>query len=136
MGDYTIFGSGEGVQNAGEPGYDGTQLQWIVETMDLSEFAAEPEVYLRFTLLSDGYVERDGFFVDDIKVLELPEAETGPGDVNGDCSVDVADILLIVDMILHPETMEDTELQYADLNHDQVIDVLDIVLLIQFILEG
>jgi len=81
-------------------------------------------------------VERDGFFVDDIKVLALPEAETGLGDVNGDCSVDVADILLIVDMILHPETMEDTELQYADLNHDQVIDVLDIVLLIQFILEG
>jgi hypothetical protein len=39
-------------------------------------------------------------------------------------------------MILHPETIEDTELQYADLNHDQVIDVLDIVLLIQFILEG
>ncbi|HIB58379.1 MAG TPA: hypothetical protein EYO41_04075 [Candidatus Marinimicrobia bacterium] len=136
VGDYTIFGSGNGVQNAGEPGYDGTQLQWIVETMDISEFAGEPEVYLRFTLLSDGYVERDGFFVDDIKVLALPEAETGLGDVNGDCSVDVADILLIVDMILHPETIEDTELQYADLNHDQVIDVLDIVLLIQFILEG
>ncbi len=133
-GEFTILGSGSGVQDEGEPGYDATQFQWIEETMDLSEFAGEPEVYLRFTLLSDGYVEGDGFYVDDIKVLEFPEAEIGPGDVNGDCSVDVADILRIVEMVLHPETMEDYELQYADLNHDQIIDVLDIVILIQFII--
>ncbi len=135
-GNYTIFGSGDGVQSLGEPGYEGIQLLWIEEIMNLSEFAGEPELYLRFTLSSDGSVEGDGFYVDDIKVLALPEVETGPGDVNGDCSVDVMDILHIVDMILHPETVEDDELQYADLNHDQIIDVLDIVLLIQFILEG
>lgn len=134
VGEYTIFGSGNGVQNEGEPGYDGTQFQWIEEAMELTEFIGEQEVYLLFVLLSDGYVEGDGFYVDDIKVVVFPELESEPGDVNGDCTIDVMDILRLVEMILEPSSIEDQELPFADLNNDGVIDVMDIVLLIQLIL--
>jgi carboxypeptidase T len=67
-GRHTRRGSGSGVQPPGQPGYDGRQLGWVEEVVDLSAFEGAPEVYLQFRLRSDGAVTADGFFVDDLAV--------------------------------------------------------------------
>ncbi|MDP8314185.1 MAG: C25 family cysteine peptidase [Candidatus Celaenobacter antarcticus] len=66
-GEYTELAAGS-YQPAGEPVYDGEQLSWIAETSDLSDFAGESQVYVRFLMDSDGYVEEDGIHVDDILI--------------------------------------------------------------------
>jgi hypothetical protein len=66
-GEYTNLGTGS-FQPNGEPLYDGTQSEWVYETSDLSAFVGEEEVYLKFLLRSDGGVEKDGWYIDDILV--------------------------------------------------------------------
>ena len=66
-GEYTEPGTGS-FQPTGEPVYDGTQADWVAETSDLSNFAGEDQVYIRFLMASDGYVEEDGIHVDDVLI--------------------------------------------------------------------
>ncbi len=66
-GEYTEPGIGT-FQPTGEPVYDGTQADWVAEISDLSDFAGEDQVYIRFLMDSDGYVEEDGMHVDDILI--------------------------------------------------------------------
>ncbi|MDP8285078.1 MAG: C25 family cysteine peptidase, partial [Candidatus Electryonea clarkiae] len=66
-GEYTEAGTGS-YQPTGEPLYDGEQLSWVAETSDLSDFAGEPQVYVRFFMDSDGFVQKDGIHVDDILI--------------------------------------------------------------------
>ena len=68
-GLYTEPGTGQGVQTQGEPGYDGGQLTWVNEFMDLNNLAGQPWVKLRFEFRSDQGVVGDGWFVDDIQLL-------------------------------------------------------------------
>ena len=53
-----------------------------------------------------------------------------PGDINGDQTINVQDIVLAVNLALNSEYFP-----AADLNADEAIDILDIVLLINIILE-
>lgn len=68
-GLYTTTGSGKGVQTSGEPGYHGLQNEWIKEQINLSDYSDESQLYIRFNLISDGGVEKDGWYVDNIKLL-------------------------------------------------------------------
>lgn len=63
-GNYTNPGTGS-FQPNGEPLYDGTQLSWVHELMDISEFSGQ-QITLRFLLMSDGLINEDGWYVDDI----------------------------------------------------------------------
>ena len=74
-GLYTNPGTGS-FQPNGEPLYDGTQLSWIKESMDLSEFLDE-QITFRFLIRSDGSVTEDGWYFDDLNVV-LYEAGTIP----------------------------------------------------------
>ncbi|MBS3741925.1 MAG: immune inhibitor A [Candidatus Cloacimonetes bacterium] len=65
-GDYTEPGTGS-FQPSGEPVYDGAQTDWVYETSDLSDFIGE-EIYLKFTMTSDSYINEDGIYVDDILI--------------------------------------------------------------------
>ncbi|MGV3632600.1 MAG: M14 family zinc carboxypeptidase [Bacteroidota bacterium] len=69
-GQYTNAGVGGngGVQPAGEPVYDGFQLDWVLEEISLSSYLGQP-VKLRFVMKSDMGVREDGFYFDDFKVL-------------------------------------------------------------------
>ncbi len=64
-GKYTKMGTGRGVQPANEPGYDGTQTTWVKEEMDLSAFLGNI-IRLQFLLRSDGSVQKDGWYLDDV----------------------------------------------------------------------
>ena len=55
-----------------------------------------------------------------------------PGDVNGDTSVDVADVTAVVSMILGTASSTDA----GDVNADGVIDVSDVTMLVNKILNG
>ena len=66
-GDYTEPGTGT-FQPNGEPVYDGTQLEWVFETSDLSAFAGVQNVYLRFLLRSNITITADGWYIDDIVI--------------------------------------------------------------------
>ena len=69
-GDYTKNAVQSEVIN--EPVYDGVQNEWILERMDLSDYLGE-FVTLRLILRSDGYVDGDGFYFDDLKIEVVNE---------------------------------------------------------------
>tara|TARA_B100001123_G_scaffold361218_1_gene417671 strand:- start:201 stop:527 length:327 start_codon:yes stop_codon:yes gene_type:complete len=54
-----------------------------------------------------------------------------PGDANGDNTLNVADIVLIVDFILNSEYDE-----YSDINQDGILNVIDVVELVNRILSN
>jgi carboxypeptidase T len=66
-GLYTTPGTGS-FQPNGEPLYDGLQSTWVNEIMDISSYNSS-QVKLKYELISDGSIERDGWYVDDIGVI-------------------------------------------------------------------
>lgn len=67
-GNYTKVGNEN--QDMGQPIYDGTQADWVFESIDLSAFLGET-IQIRFQLVSDGFVNGDGFKFDDLEVETL-----------------------------------------------------------------
>lgn len=68
-GRYTRRGSGNGsAQPDTAFGYDGTQTGWVEEQMDLTPYANRT-IKLRLRLTTDGSLEKDGWYMDDIRVL-------------------------------------------------------------------
>ena len=65
-GQYTNPGTGS-FQPNGEPLYDGTQSTWVHETIDITNYASQ-QITLRYYFRSDGSVQSDGMYVDNIKV--------------------------------------------------------------------
>lgn len=66
-GKYTRPGTAD--QDFNSPLYDGKQEDWVREFIDMSDFAGSEQVWLRFKLKSDEYLEKDGFYVDDLRVM-------------------------------------------------------------------
>jgi hypothetical protein len=58
--------TGENVQAEG-PVFDGTQSTWVEECMDITEYAGQT-LYFSFNFGSDGGIEADGFYFDDVRV--------------------------------------------------------------------
>lgn len=48
--------------------YDGTQQNWVKEEIDLKLFAGQ-KIKIRFSVLSDEYVQKDGWYLDDISIV-------------------------------------------------------------------
>jgi len=66
QGLYTNPGTGT-FQPNGEPLYDASQLSWVKEQIDLTSYAGQ-QIKLRFLMRSDGSVQRDGIYIDNIVV--------------------------------------------------------------------
>ncbi|NOX18444.1 MAG: T9SS type A sorting domain-containing protein, partial [Chlorobi bacterium] len=86
-GNYTNPGSGS-FQPNGSPIYDGTQLSWVKEEINLDAYTGQ-QIKIRFKLVTDGGVTRDGWYLDDIKVyyyaavpVELTSFSAGATDEN------------------------------------------------------
>ena len=67
-GKFTSVGISGGVQPVGQPIYEGTMPNWVLEEIDLSEYLGKI-IKLRFQLRSDGGTTADGFYFDDFKLL-------------------------------------------------------------------
>ncbi|MFP4288978.1 MAG: M14 family zinc carboxypeptidase [Bacteroidales bacterium] len=68
-GELTTTGGNN--QDINQPVYDGSQLFWEKETVDLSPLAGQEEVWLKFRLVSDVTVNREGFYFDDFTIKAL-----------------------------------------------------------------
>ena len=69
----------------------------------------------------------------DFSVVATQLAEDG--DVNLDDSINIQDIVLIINYILGSMEFDSTQLSLADLNNDSYVNIQDIILLINIILE-
>lgn len=67
-GKYTVIGSPAQLQ--GEPLYDSYQTEWVKEEMSLNDFLGQ-NILIRFHLVSDGFAEFDGFYFDDLQVVDI-----------------------------------------------------------------
>ncbi|MBW6497926.1 MAG: immune inhibitor A, partial [Bacteroidales bacterium] len=79
-GNYTVIGSSN--QDAGKPIYHGIQSNWISERIDLGAFAGK-EILVRFRLVSDASVTRDGFYFDDFRIIASQSFEPQPPVITG-----------------------------------------------------
>ncbi|HHJ52373.1 MAG TPA: zinc carboxypeptidase, partial [Caldithrix abyssi] len=75
-GQLTADGSGKGQQPSGTPGYDGLQMDWTGEVMDLSDYAGQ-QIWLRFRLTSDDNTNMDGWYLDDMRVQAYEDQPSG-----------------------------------------------------------
>ena len=57
------------------------------------------------------------------------------GDVNNDLSVDVIDIIMLIELVLNGTIVSEYN-NIADLNNDSIFSVLDIVILVDIILNN
>ena len=57
------------------------------------------------------------------------------GDVNGDGSYNVVDVLLCVQFVMGLADLEEDELNRADVNYDGVIDIFDLLLIVDLVLD-
>ena len=73
-GKYTVTGSSN--QPTGEPLYDGFQVEWLKEEIDLTEYLGN-EVKFMFLLVSDQSVNEDGYYFDDFTITTVDIVTTG-----------------------------------------------------------
>lgn len=66
-----------------EPLYDGKQAHWVFENTDLTSFIGQT-IQLRFLLVSDGFVHKDGFYFDDFKVIVIDEENVATEETDQD----------------------------------------------------
>ncbi len=75
-GKYTVMGTA--FQDQGNPLYDGTMTDWVNEEIDLTELLQPGDAFkIGFVLVSDGALEKDGFYFDDLSIRvfeQLPNA--------------------------------------------------------------
>lgn len=64
-GNYTKPGNSN--QTSGTPIYDGTQATWVKEEISLDDYLGT-SILLRFRLVSDGGLNKDGFYFDELSV--------------------------------------------------------------------
>ena len=62
------------------------------------------------------------------------ELDINIGDVNFDGSIDIIDVIIIMDYIIFEQEINDTQLYISDLNSDLIINVMDIIILVEYIL--
>lgn len=78
----TQAGSGQGVQTAGQPWYEGTQDSWVTETVNLTPWLGQANVRFQFVLRTDSSVTADGFYFDTFLIQgEGLDPYSGAGDL-------------------------------------------------------
>ena len=131
-GDFTEMGSGQPAQPDGEPGYDGVQIDWIQETIQLDQLNGNNPTAFRFIQTSDNYQEGDGFSIDDFTILGYTQSLQG--DFIPDGTVDIIDVLALADLILLDQEPSAYQLFFSDLDNNNVLNVMDLVLLVNIIM--
>ncbi len=72
-GKYTNLASPN--QPEGEQLYDGLQADWVLEEVSLNDYLGET-ILIKFLFFSDGFVRADGFYFDDLKVINYQSSTT------------------------------------------------------------
>ena len=65
-----------GLQTVGDPLFDGVQQDWVQEVISLSDYLGE-DIQVRFLIVTDGFVQEDGFYFDDFEILYTLSEDAG-----------------------------------------------------------
>ena len=68
-------------------------------------------------------------------ICDIGFSSFGLGDINQDSSLDVLDVVLVINFIMGYEIPTETEQWSSDINNDQTINIQDIILLVNLILD-
>lgn len=71
-GQYTKEGSS--YQDPLQPIYEGNQSSWVQETLSLEPFLGDSNVVIQLSMVSDFWIHEDGFYIDDVELLEIQNA--------------------------------------------------------------
>ena len=71
-GLYTNPGSEDQILD--EPLYDNFQSDWVNEVISLQDYVGEESVQLRFLMHSDGFIEEEGIYIDDLKINTIEKS--------------------------------------------------------------
>jgi hypothetical protein len=67
---------GSMLQDPDNPVYDGFQTEWVKEDINLNAYTGK-NIQLKWLMASDGFVEYDGIYVDDIRVEKIVASGVG-----------------------------------------------------------
>jgi carboxypeptidase T len=125
-GNYTSAGTE--YQDEGKPLYDGYQLDWIEENINLNDYLGEI-IRLKFQIVSDAFTTADGFYFDDLKVKIIgdlvsvnteisdePHLEIYPNPNNGNFSTNTTGTIIIKNML-------GQEISFTHINKGKIINV-------------
>jgi hypothetical protein len=73
--------------------------------------------------------------IDEFIIVTFDSVSYSPGDVNLDGTLNILDVVLLVNYVLDAEEFSPTQESLADLNGDGGVNVLDIVQLVNLILQ-
>ena len=106
---------------------------WVENNLLLIHYwkASVNQVYIIHCNLSD---ELDNWSSDNIIIPSINLDEQTLYNINFDCSVDILDVIEVVNYILTDRTIEQYQLEIIDINSDEALDILDIILLVDYIL--
>lgn len=105
--------TGNSYQSLGKPIYDGIS-DWVLEEIDLSAYAGE-DIQLQFKMVSDVYVNADGFYFDDLSIICL-DIETG---------LEEKEAVQQIRVYPNPARNKVTISTSAAFTHDTKVDVVD-----------
>ncbi len=98
-GNFTVIGNTN--QDEGQPLYSGVQDDWVGEEISLNDYVGH-KINIAFRLVSDSYVEEDGFYFDDIEILTVGDP------------LSTEDNLLTSNMSIHPNpTLDNIYLSFV-----------------------
>ncbi|HAI57866.1 MAG TPA: hypothetical protein DCM04_07990, partial [Saprospirales bacterium] len=98
-GNFTVIGNTN--QDEGQPLYSGVQDDWVGEEISLNDYVGH-KINIAFRLVSDSYVEEDGFYFDDIEILTVGDP------------LSTEDDLLTSNMSIHPNpTLDNIYLSFV-----------------------
>ena len=106
------------------PGYTGAVIDWIPESIDLSDYAGQ-KIQIRFHVITDFTTNRDGIQVDDIEIPELgyfdgAEDDSGGWEAHGFIrSANVVPAKWMMWLLLYRSPLE---IHWVDLNVDQTAE--------------
>lgn len=76
-------------------------------------------------------VTKAGFDLDGIGVIHQNLTLVNPGDVNGDQTVDLKDAILVLKLLSHADTDNDTVCPGADVNNDNKISIQELIFILR-----
>ena len=101
-----------------------------------SEYFYEGQQLVFTLVVTDGMGNQSNIVSTQVITIQAPVDQGDLGDVNMDGSVDVIDVVAMINHILQNTLLEGEALLRADIYQDGIIDVVDIIAIINMILEG
>ncbi len=111
------------------PSSSTADTSWTQQTFDISAVAdGQATVYVRWTMgPTDGSVTYPGWNVDDVEIWAAQTGPQLPGDLDGDCDVDLSDLAIL---LAHYDQGGGMSYQDGDIDGDGDVDLADLAILL------